>query len=123
MYVVVVLDLETDSITVKCEVPSKDVFENSYIPKNYPEAVRLDESRYKISDSQCVVCMEKELTNTGLALSLIVSILTMVFVSAVICIPMPSDLLLIRGLIGGVLASLGCALISVIHSKCLNFKI
>lgn len=124
MYAVVILDIKTnDLVDVKCEIPSKDIFENKYIPKKYPRAEKLDDGRYKISDNQCITCVEEGLTNIGLALSLITSVLTIILSVYVICLPIFDNYLFLGGFIGGLIACFGYMLISVIYNKCLKLKL
>lgn len=124
MYAVVILDMKTNClVTVKCEIPSKDVFKNNYIPKKYPKAEKLDDNSYKINDSQYITCVEKELTNIGLAFSLITSILTIILSIYVICLPIFDNSPFFGGFVGSLIACFGCILISVIHNKCLKLKL
>lgn len=124
MYAVVIFDMETnDLVTVKCEVPSKDVFKNNYIPKKYPKAEKLDDDRYRISDNQYIACVEKELTNIGLAFSLITIVLTIMLSSYVMCLPIFDNSPFLGGFVGSLIACFGCILISVIHNKCLKLKL
>lgn len=124
MYAVVILDMQTnDLVTVKCEVPSKDVFKNNYIPKKHPKAENLGDNRYKISDNHYITCVEKELTNIGLAFSLITSILTIMLSIYVICLPIFDNSPFLGGFVGSLIACFGCVLISVIHNKCLKLNL